>query len=476
MAMNSILTRTSFEGKDALALRFPAGTLKGAGTSLAAAMKEEGRLVSAGASRAAPWRFENLVQEGEGALLVGPVFAGISLDDVEGIQSGMPLLLPLARAFAVLAAEGSLPRGLVSSGILVSEGRSGAMAGDVLILPPSAAAKALSACGPEARAGAVARLSSPLANGPEADASFFLAEAAYRYATGRSAFEREAAEPGSLAGASRYSTAASLASPRLDPALAALVDKALGDPNPVGLGSWIEALEAAAAKDWVRELSDGEEAELARRRAAVEALSLAKRKRSDFFRKRGGILIAAAVVVAGAALMAGDMIRAQRDKPDFSKLAAPELVQHYYAALDGLDLESLEACIDKKATKGDLDSVMNLTVITKTRMAYEGKDPVLHAKDWLAAGKPTLAETDFLYGIVGLAIADEAGGEADGLARSEKFRATYSFWTLDRKDDPSGNPSKSVSLPLEEKRVDELTLGLGKKGWRILKLERKVLP
>jgi hypothetical protein len=29
---------------------------------------------------------------------------------------------------------------------------------------------------------------------------------------------------------------------------------------------------------------------------------------------------------------------------------------------------------------------------------------------------------------------------------------------------------------LEEKRVDELTLGLGKKGWRILKLERKVLP
>jgi hypothetical protein len=421
---------------------------------------------------ASRWRFENLVQEGEGALLVGPAFAGSSLDEAEGVQAGMPLLLAVARALAVLAAEGGLPRGLVSSGVLVSEDYSDAGGGAVLILPPVAVAKALSVCGAAARAGAVARLSSPRAKGPEADASFFLAQAAYRYATGSSAFEREASEPGSVAGASRYSTAASLAAPRLIPELSALVDAALEDPNRVSLGSWIGTLETAAAKGWERDLSGDEAVEISRRRAAVEAESRARRKRSDFFRRRGGILIAAVVVAVGAALVAGDMLRAQRDKPDYSKFPAPELVRQYYAALDSLDLDSLEACVEGKAVKGDRDYVMNMTVIVKTRFAYEGRSPIKPAGDWVVAGKPALAETDLLYGIVGLSIAEEAGG----LNEAKRFRATYSFWSLERKDDPSGDLGKAVSLPLEEKRVDELALARGERGWKIVGLERKVLP
>ena len=478
--MNDLVTRITSEGADKLALRFPAGALKGAGASLAAAMNEEGALVrlgpeGAGGADAQRWRFETLVQEGEGALLLGPDFAGRSMDDAVGVAAGvaegMSLLLATARALAALAAEAALPRGIVSSGILV-EG-AGDEAEAVLVMPPTAVAKALSGAGPEARARAAARLSSPRAKGPEADASFLLAQAAYRCATGKNAFEREAAEPGSVAGSVRYSAAAALAAPRLDPALSALVDEALADPNAVPLAAWTGALEAAFARGWERELSAADEAESFRRRAAYEAASLKKRARADFFRRRGGMLIAAAVVAAVAAFIAADMIRAQREKPDFSALPPLELVGRYYAAVDGLDLDSLEACGDKKVMNGDWNLVMNLTVVTKTRTAYEGRNPVLRAKDWVAAGKPALAETDFLYGIVGLAIAEEAGGGPG----ERKFRASYSFWSLDRKDDASGDPSKSASFPSEEKRVDELSLARGEKGgWRIVGLERKVLP
>jgi hypothetical protein len=473
--MNSILTTISKDGADKLALRFPSGALKGAGVTLAAAMNEEGFLVAPGAARAGRWRFESLVQEGEGALLLGPGFEGLSLDELEGARAGMPALLALARALAALAAEGCLPRGLVSSGILESEARAGEGPAAILVLPPTAVAKALSARGPDARAGAVARLTSPRSGGPEADASFFLAQAAYRYATGSSAFEREAFEAGSLAGSARHSTAAALAAPRLDPALAALVDTALDDPNRVGLDSWIRTLEAAAALGWERELPEGEASDLARRRAAAEAESRKKRRRADFFRRRGGVLIAVGAALLVVALVAGDMIRAQRDKPDFSMLPPLELARQYYAALDSLDLDSLEACGERDAIKDDRNVVLNLVVITKTRMAYEGKDPVLHAKDWVAAGEGALAPTDFLYGIVALDLADESAG-AGGGALARRLRATYTFWSLERVDDPSGDPSKTVMRPRGERRVDELALARGKKGWKIVGIERKVLP
>jgi hypothetical protein len=341
----------------------------------------------------------------------------------------------------------------------------------VLVLPVQAAARALSARGAAARAAALARLSSPKADGPEADASFLLAQAAYRLATGKGAFEREASEPGSVAPGTRYSTAAALAAPRLDPALAALVDDALADPGAASLEAWVGALEAAASRGWTRELPAAEESALASRRAAAEAESLARRRRADFWRKRGALVAVLGAAVAVIALFAADMFRASKDKPDFSSLAPREIVRRYYSAVSGLDLEALEACGSSKAFEGDWNYVMNLSVIMKTRMAYEGKSPLVGAESWIAAGKPALAPTDFLSGIAGLALSREGGD-----ASTERFRADYSFWSLDRKDDPSGDPSKVVSSPAEERRVDEITLSLGEHGWKIVRLERKVLP
>jgi hypothetical protein len=466
--MNSILTRRTNESVDKLALRFPAGALKGSGTILGSAMNEEGRLVVRAASgevSTLPWRFEEALPDETGAFLLGPDFEGAGLDDANGLEEGMPLLLALARAFSFLKAEAALPRGLVSSGILISTNGEGT---DVLVLPPTATAKALTASGAEIRSRAAARLTSPLSDGPEADASFLLAQAAYRYATGSGAYGDLAAEPGSVAIPSRRSLSASLAVPRLDSALAAVTDAALADPRRVGLDAWVSALESAQLADWVRELSPEVSAELERRSANARSEALARRKREEFWRKRGGIVAALGIAIIIVSFVVGDMVRAQNGKPDYSWLTARELVQRYYLALDGIDFESLEACCRGKAAKGDLDYVTNLTVITKTRTAYEGKSPVLRAVDWIAAGKPALSQSDFLYGMVGLVISEESGGGSD----RETFRAEYSFWSLDRPD--SASP-EAASVPVEQKRVDTLTLERGKKGgWKIVGLERKL--
>ena len=471
--MNTILSRIEKDGAAKLALRLSSGAVKGSGSALAAAMSEEGFLVPSGVARAVIWKFDGIAQDGEGVFLFGPSFEGLSLDDAGGIRDGMPLLFIVARALASLASEGKLPRSLVSSGVLVSTAKDADGSGSVLILPPAAVAKALSARGPEARAAAASRLASPLSKGPGADASFVLAQAAYRIATGKSAFDREAAEPGSLAGTRRYSTAAELAAPRLDRSLAALIDKALDDPNRVGLGDWVEAL-GGAASAWERKLSADEEAELGRRRVSVESEKAKALKRDAFFRKRGGLLVVVAVALLLVGFAVADFARAQRGKPDYSALPPLEVARQYYAAIDGLDLDSLEACGERDAIKADRNVLLNLIVLTRTRMAYEGRNPLLPARDWIASGKRALKETDFLYGIAGLEIAADSAGSRDGSgAGVVRFRASYSLWSLERIDAPSGDPGKVGSEPTEEKRVDELVLRQGRKGWRIAGIDRR---
>jgi hypothetical protein len=467
--MSSIISRRRDGGIDKIALRFPSGALKGAGAALSSAMSEAGRIVppatadAAAAAASRTWSFENVIQDGEGALLVGPGFEGESLDEVEGLERGMPLLLAVARALRSLSAESSLPRGLVSAGIIAG-------ADGVLVLPPVAAARALAAAGTESRARAVARFSSPLSDGPESDASFLIAQAAYRLAAGEGAFAVDPSEPGGLVNASRRGLSAALAVPRLDPGLASAIDAALADPRRVSLAAWIAALEKAEAAHWIRDLSAEETAASGSRAEAARAEAARRRKRADFWRRRGGIVAAAAVALAVVGLVLGDMARAQKSKPDFSALAPLELARRYYTAVDAIDLEALDACVGRKV-KIDSSYVTNLTVLTKTRMAYEGKNPLRRAADWVAAGKPALPESDMLYGVVGLELVDEGGGP-DRVS----CRATYSFWAQEKDDDPPGDPSKALSVPVEERRVDELVLERGKKGgWKIASLERRVL-
>jgi hypothetical protein len=483
--MNELLSRRLVDGAGRLALRFPAGALKAAGPALSAAFAEEGALVtgapSLGGARGAvagaeSWRFESLAGEGEEAFLLGPELRGeaSSLADPASFEEGFSALLALARALAFISAEGRLPRGLVASGLLVAKDESW-----VLLLPATAVAKA--ARGP--RAWSTVRPLGTSGGSAEAEASFLLAQAAYLLASGRAAFETEARESGGLTPLPRPPMATLLASPSLDPGLAVLVDRALAEPGRTHLSEWVATLEAAREGGWRRELGPELEADLSLRRAAFETREKGRRVRSDFFRRRGSRLLVVGTLVLVLGMVAADIVRARLARPDYSWLTPRELVQRYYLAIDSLDMESLEACGERGAIKEDQGMLVNLVVITRTRTGYEGRSPLVRAVDWLAAGKPALAQSDLLYGITGLSLSGGEGAVPDNAIATKgsggeeaRIRAEYSLWSLERVEDASGDPGKTSSRPREERRVDELRLARGKRGWSIAAIGRTRAP
>jgi hypothetical protein len=464
MGITGIIGIEGRGGGAGLRLSFPRASVKGAGGALSSCLTEEGSLVSGGeAPRCFPWRFESLGEEADEAFLLGPAFVGRSLDSCEGIEDGLPLLAAAARALDRLSREGRLPRGLVSSGILVGSG------GEVLVLPASAASRALAARGPEVRAAAAARLIHPRSEGPEADASFLLAQAAYRLAAGAHPYPREAAEAGSSAPHSPPALPLALAAPRLDRELASLVDEALADPGAASLGRWLSVLGKAAERGWLRELEPEEEKELAGRKAAAIEAARRKEAASSFLRRRGALIagIAAAAVLAG--LFASSMLGRKAGMPDLSGLSPLQVAQAYYRAIDSLDMETLEVAADKKARKEDDNIAVNITILQKTRIAYESGDPLVKASAWLEKGKPALDPTALLFGVTGLELRDE-GGSSIGLGATREIRARYSLWYIEKSD------TDAAPVPTEDRRIDELTLQKAKEGWKIVDIRRSAAP
>jgi hypothetical protein len=465
MGMTDIIRNEKIDGAPRLKLAFPRASVRGAGGALAASLTEEGSLVSAGPSpRRAAWRFENLGEASDEAFLAGPGFEGRSLDSGDGVEDGFPLLFAAVKALDLLWREDRLPRGIVSSGLLVGPG------GEVLVLPASAVARALSARGPEVRSSAAARLVHPRSGGPEGDASFLIAQAAYRFAAGVHPYPREASEPGSSAPPSPPVVPLALAAPRLDPELAAMADEALADPGAVPLSRWRAALDQASSRGWLRELGPDEEAELSRRRAA--ALEAARRKdaASSFFRRRGVLIAGIAAGAALVGLFAATMLGRGARMPDLSALSSIQVARAYYRALDSLDLETLEVAAGKKAREEDDNLAVNITVLMKTRLAYEGKDPMVSASKWLAAGKPQIGQNDMLYGVTGLSLEEPGGAPTDEIGSTGSVRASYSLWFVEK----SGTDLDAYSVPVEQKRIDDLVLKKTKAGWKIVELRRTV--
>jgi len=447
-----------------VSLVFPASSIKGASGAIAAALSEEGSLVS-GAARRRPWSFESIEEGGGETSLTGPGFSGRSLDSARGVEDGLGLLLEAAKALEYLSREGGLKRGVSSTGILVGP------EGEVLVLPAQSVARALSARSPQERSAAAARLVHPRSESAEADAAFLLAQAAYRFASGTAPFPREAAEAGSSAPPSPPVLAAALAAPALDPALVSVIDRTFADPGSLPLIEWRKELDEAARHGWLRVLRPEEEAEIGREKAARLEKAAKKEALSTFMRKRGALVGGIAGGLALAALVVVSTIQARNDGPSMIGRSPIQVAEAYYQGLSGLDIETLEAAGDPKAKEISADSTMvtNLFILTKTRLAYEGIDTLARAGDWLAAGRPPLDSGKMLFGVTGLELKEESASPSSESGSSRSIRALYSLWYMERSGDEIG----AELAVIEEKREDDLRLELTKKGWRIVGLERR---
>ncbi len=424
---------------DRLSLRIPASSWKASGRRAAAAMAEKGAIVMRGAVR--DWAVGDMREEGSWVLASGPAFQGLSLEEALASGYGKPealkLLASLASALRLLSGLGRLPERIYEEGILFAPD------GGLLILPMGLSASACSARNPDAFLA--------FGGGPESGASALMAAMLRRVC----AQGKEEAPPG---------IALALLEPSLDHGLAALADRG-GKGAAASIDEYCAAFEAAQARGFFHSLSEAEASATALKLQSALVALKKKETRSRFFKRRGGLLTG--IAIGMAAILALGLLSLSSPGPDYSGLDAPELVAAYYGALDGLDMMGLEACVSGSAGKDDRNFVANLTVIRKMRQAYGDADLFVNAKDWLSRGSPPLGEGAVVYGISGLAIREAPGGTAtESAAEPDErgFEARYAIWS-------SYGADEGYRVAQNE-RIDTLSLRRGRRGWKIVRIER----
>ncbi|GHV10504.1 hypothetical protein FACS189491_00060 [Spirochaetia bacterium] len=163
-------------------------------------------------------------------------------------------------------------------------------------------------------------------------------------------------------------------------------------------------------------------------------------------------------------------------------MESAEVVQAYYGAFGDLDHTLMDACVIKKAGKGDIDMVTNFFVMSRVRQAYESMSvTTIPAKKWIEDG--ALPTTLQVFGVSDLDIRKISGDENGDEIR---YRTSFILWLpatagspagtedIDTADDPADAFGEAGPvLPKGYPITDELTLIRHKGNWRIAELNRE---
>ncbi|MDR1839823.1 MAG: hypothetical protein LBQ93_09625 [Treponema sp.] len=166
------------------------------------------------------------------------------------------------------------------------------------------------------------------------------------------------------------------------------------------------------------------------------------------------IMIGTAVVFIFILFLVVSTTRSLFQRPTTEGMASDAVAVAYYEAFSSLDHVFMEACV-QGAKKNDINAVMNILAIDKTRQAYQmsTRSTYIPAKEWKESGgeQPALD----VFGITDLSIFHLNGREEDGLVM---YRINYLLWS------PEGYLIN---------RSDVLTLKRDKrKNWRITDIVR----
>lgn len=121
-------------------------------------------------------------------------------------------------------------------------------------------------------------------------------------------------------------------------------------------------------------------------------------KAKNFWRVKGSIIIACSILLIVVVVIAAYYIKVALTPPLTAGLDQEGVIKAFYERQSSLDSANLDTGI-----KGEIpqeSEVMNLYVTRQSRMAYEQLNPHVIASDWIDAGKPPIAETAFIYGVV----------------------------------------------------------------------------
>jgi hypothetical protein len=141
-------------------------------------------------------------------------------------------------------------------------------------------------------------------------------------------------------------------------------------------------------------------------------------------------------------------------------------VEAYYQGMNELDHMVMEDCVVDGAGKETIREVVNIFVLSRVSMGYEGSSHIMPADAWDAQGRPELTPPQTVYGITGLKLEQERG-EPEPV-----YRASYTKWVPNPAEEPDPVPSEGQEPVYVSREISErVYLRLDRKDWVIYRFE-----
>jgi hypothetical protein len=185
--------------------------------------------------------------------------------------------------------------------------------------------------------------------------------------------------------------------------------------------------------------------------------------------KTVGIVAVAVVVVGGLAGSLLKNILAPRETRGFSP---EQVVEAFYQSMNDLNHTLMEDCVVEGAGKQTIREVVNIYVLSRVSLGYEGRSHVIDADEWDAQGRPELSPPETVYGATDLVVLQERG-EPEPV-----FQVSYTKWMPEPGQDPGADSAGSTGLSeMEGPRftgleiTERVYLKLDRNDWVIYRFE-----
>ena len=438
------------------------------------------------------WVPEGTAEHQGHMVFYGSDFSGEVLENLlaPSDETALRALQQYLRALAIIAShdEGLLQNiSLFPAGVLISND------GAVLFTPQVLAKRVFEYQSPPQYIQKVVQWLHPDKKGTEA-ALFTAAVLTYRLFTGKAPFsvsvdtdQEKIRELLALNIRDGFCRSASLVTPNLLPDLARTLDGILcpdKNSSPVGMGDLQQILGEPGSK----KLSDFYlEQEVQRSLVDARLKDFERKQRrilvQRFFHTHKHALLASVGTVIALFLIVWSILAGQKQRPSTIGMTPIAVAETYYKAFNTLDHQWMDACVTRGTGKGDIEAVINMFVISRTREAYERKATIIDPETWKTQGSPATELT--IFGIANLKLQPVSSIPAEPAPGDNcKLEATYEFYYPDQvqttqpgAQDPASQSTEPMTrIAAYETHKDLLTLEWSEDRWRIISIERSVLP
>ena len=188
-------------------------------------------------------------------------------------------------------------------------------------------------------------------------------------------------------------------------------------------------------------------------------------------------IVAAVVIVSG--VVAASLLK-NILAPRVTRGYSPrQVVEAFYTSMNDLDHTTMEDCVVDGAGKAVIREVINIYVLSRVSLGYEGRSHIVPANVWDEQGRPALTPPQTVYGVTDLQIVQERG-EPDPV-----FRVSYTKWmpvpqeeTDTGSSGSSGGPAANEGAPTySSQRISErVYLRQDRHDWVIYRFQQLDTP